>query len=209
MKSTKEETFKQSEFRIQKALFRAFNSHRYKFTNLYFFKNESDWLSFTKDLYSYDIEIKISRSDFLADFKKDRHKLMEAAFQGKSSVTLRGSTQPHVCNFSYRNEYRVKRGWSDNYGEVTNKREIVGHSRISIKDCTKVGNRFFFAVPEGLVTPEEVPEYSGLIYVNEYGSAEMIKKAPLIHKVKHDVRRKFDMLYYLYENNLRRSLFTQ
>jgi len=42
---------------IQKSLFSAFNSHKYKFTNVYFFNNESDWLSFLDSGFCYECEI--------------------------------------------------------------------------------------------------------------------------------------------------------
>lgn len=43
---------------------------------------------------------------------------------------------------------------------------------------------FSFVVPEGLVQPDEVPEYAGLIYMSERGTFEVVKKAPLLHKEK-------------------------
>lgn len=39
-------------------------------------------------------------------------------------------------------------------------------------------NRFYFAVPAGMVTPAEVPDDSGLIWVNEAGRREVVRKAP-------------------------------
>ena len=45
-------------------------------------------------------------------------------------------------------------------------------------------NYFNFVVPTGLVTPDEVPEYAGLIYMDENLNFEIIKKAPLLHKEK-------------------------
>jgi len=58
---------------IQKALLKNFDSHTYKFANAYYFNNESDFLSFLPSGMCYEIEIKISRSDFKADFKKEKH----------------------------------------------------------------------------------------------------------------------------------------
>lgn len=59
----------------------------------------------------------------------------------------------------------------------------------------KSPNKFFYACPEGLIKPEEVPEYAGLIYVNGFTLKEekqvsfeikTIKKAPYIHRIKSD-----------------------
>jgi hypothetical protein len=47
-----------------------------------------------------------------------------------------------------------------------------------------VPNYFYFVVPENLISVDEIPEYAGLIYVNEKQNYETIKKAPLIHKIK-------------------------
>jgi hypothetical protein len=50
-------------------------------------------------------------------------------------------------------------------------------------------NKFFFVVPENLITKDEVPEYAGLIYycVSDYGgdSLRTVKPAKIIHKNKY------------------------
>jgi hypothetical protein len=60
-------------------------------------------------------------------------------------------------------------------------------------------NKFWFVTPENLVTADEVPHYSGLIYVLESGEIKIIKQAPFLHKEKIDLEtvlcRKF---YYSY-----------
>jgi hypothetical protein len=56
-------------------------------------------------------------------------------------------------------------------------------------------NKFFFACPEGLLTVDDVPEYAGLIYVNDF-SATVIKQAPFIHKRKEDVK---ELLFSKYQ----------
>lgn len=65
--------------------------------------------------------------------------------------------------------YEVKVSRSDFLHEMANptKREQgLQHS-----------NEFYFAVPSGLVKPEEVPEECGLLYVNDDLSIKTIKKA--------------------------------
>jgi hypothetical protein len=57
---------------IQKRLFTLFDySHR--ICNAYIFEWESDYLFISKSGYTSEVEIKISRSDFLADFKKNKY----------------------------------------------------------------------------------------------------------------------------------------
>ncbi len=48
-------------------------------------------------------------------------------------------------------------------------------------------NKFYYVVPEGMVTAEEIPKYAGLIYIT--GHANVIKRAPFIHKAKRDYRK--------------------
>jgi hypothetical protein len=57
-------------------------------------------------------------------------------------------------------------------------------------------NRFYYAVPKGLITEADLPPYAGLIIVD--GShAFLQKRAPFIHKKKHDFRKILcDKFYY-------------
>lgn len=43
-------------------------------------------------------------------------------------------------------------------------------------------NRFYFVVPEGIVTPQEVPDHAGLIYYHELKGMWIVKNAKLLHK---------------------------
>ena len=45
-------------------------------------------------------------------------------------------------------------------------------------------NYFHFVTPTGLVSIDEIPEYAGLIYMDENLNFEIIKKASLLHKEK-------------------------
>jgi len=53
-------------------------------------------------------------------------------------------------------------------------------------EYTRKPNYFYYAVPENMISIDEVPEYAGLIYVTEYGSYRIIKHAPKLHKEKVD-----------------------
>ena len=101
--------------------------------------SECDVISVSKSDYIYEYEVKISRSDFKADFKKDKHKLMTEGL-----------------------------GYKENKGDV----------------WYLTSNYFYFVVPTNLISIDEVPEYAGLMYMNEDLQFEVIKKAPLIHKIK-------------------------
>jgi hypothetical protein len=108
---------------------------------------ECDVISISKSNYIYEYEIKISRSDFKADFNKDKHKLM----------------LERKCT----------------------KVRMIKENNEKVKDTLYLTcNYFNFVVPTGLVTTEEIPEYAGLIYMDENLNFEIIKKAPLLHKEK-------------------------
>jgi hypothetical protein len=96
---------------------------------------ECDVISISKSDYIYEYEVKISRSDFKADFKKPKHTL-------------------------------------------------ITEKKFMIENFYKVPNYFYFVVPENLVKVDEIPEYAGLMYVNESGVYNIVKKAPIIHKTK-------------------------
>ena len=58
-------------------------------------------------------------------------------------------------------------------------------------------NYFYYAVPEGLITEEEVPEYAGLIYLQPWGT-KVVKKAKKLSDEKFDVDKMnlVDKFYY-------------
>lgn len=90
---------------------------------------ECDVAHFTEARYLTEYEIKLSRSDFLADLRKER--------------------QSFYCR---ERRYSVVSG-----GTVERKHQMIraGHGP----------KQFYFVCPEGLLRPDELPEYAGLIYV--------------------------------------------
>jgi len=109
--------------------------------------SECDVISISKSDYIYEYEVKISKSDFKADFKKEKHKLM-----------LEG---------------------------VGVKERLIKENNNMVRDIWYLTpNYFYFVVPENLLPIEDIPQYAGLIYMNEKQEFETIKKAPLIHKEK-------------------------
>jgi hypothetical protein len=114
-----------------------------------------------------EIEIKVSRADFKADFRKlAKH----AGLQGGGRTSVRRAAGP---------------------------------------------NYFSFAVPAGLVKPEEVPAYCGLIYIHGLGEqqpyerAEIMRNAPRLHAGKCDektMRRVARSLMYKVFNAYRYDL---
>lgn len=81
-------------------------------------------------------------------------------------------------NNGYIIEYEIKVSRSDFFKDFEKKDK---HEQIkSGQRC----NRFYFVVPTCLVKIAEVPDYCGLIYVNEHGKTSKIKRAKLLTNEK-------------------------
>ena len=143
-----------------------FSNHDHHFLNRYIFEKdwECDFFSVTNSGYMYEVEVKISKSDYQADFIKFKHKLFE------------GRNDKEVIKEA---KYRYSKRWKKNVRRAPEKK--VDPQKV------KMPNRFFFACPEGLIDVKDIPEYAGLIYVNDNG-ATIIKQAPFIHKRKFNIK---------------------
>lgn len=169
--------FKFSEEFIQTALngFFSYSSVKYNIDGLYVFDWESDKLFETKSGYIYEFEIKISRADFKNDFKhkKDKHIILEGGekygdkYLPKYYELLEESRKVGTVSEKYFLQYASENG----------KYMVEGH---------KKPNYFYYAVPTDLITTDEVPEYAGLVYVDEKMNLTIIKKAPQLHKDKYN-----------------------
>ena len=93
---------------IQKRLLFGWKStHQYVMENLYVFEWESDFLLKTKSGYWYEAEIKISLSDFKADFKKkEKHQILENGFKIWKSWKYNPLTKEKI---EYNKEVKTKR----------------------------------------------------------------------------------------------------
>jgi hypothetical protein len=170
---------KHSEKSIQKLLESRFDISNIKFvvSNLYLFRHnwESDFLVVQRNSgYCYEIEIKISRADFLNDSKKvDKHSIL------KDGTYL-------VKKYKYR--------WDKELNKSVSEHNFVP------TEWKFRPNKFYYCVPEGLIKPEEVPEYAGLMYVNEFG-VTTVKEPKFIHKEKLSLEKPLcDKFYYYWRN---------
>jgi hypothetical protein len=158
---------------IKPAVKYLFHNHEYKLFNTFIFNWESDFFSMTKSNYTYEVEIKISRSDFRADFQKaEKHFLFKN--HKNQSLLVQGSKH------------------SEYYGRDSDNKPLYApfQNFYYVNPCKKIPNKFYYAVPEGLIKIEEVPEYAGLIYVGtERSSARIVKECPYLHKEKHDLTK--------------------
>lgn len=161
--------------RVERGLEAFIYNHPYKLTNTYVYDWESDVFSVTKTGYAYEIEIKVSYSDFKADFnKRHKHQVLSCKKDWMClNLNYTGGLYPG-CDIKLV--------------------PITGNT------CP---NKFFYACPEGLIDVKEIPEYAGLIYTDGYYH-KVIKPAPFLHKDKMDVKKKlFDKYYWAYTNLLR------
>jgi hypothetical protein len=160
------------------------SNHDHKFENVFLHGWEADSFSVTSSMYSYEIEVKVSRSDFFADFKKPKHHFFKNYKTGYGILN---------CGMSWRCE-----GWpvTDKIPELKDFKIQYTNIRAQKLSYKTAPNRFFFACPPDLIKPEEVPEYAGLIYCFPY-DPKVVKKAPFIHKDMVNVKELlFDKYYW-------------
>ena len=162
---------------IQRRLNHVFASWKYNVDGLFVFEWESDKLIWTKTGYIYEFEIKISRADFKNDFKNKKEK----------HIILKGPTEEERFMPSFYQSYE----WNKHlYNSIDDCKARIKPGDSHLIESHKKPNYFYYAVPEGLIQPEEVPEYAGLIYIlKEYHyerqSYVIVKKAPFLHKQKY------------------------
>lgn len=172
-----------TEQKIQRILNKFMASPKYKVDGLFVFPWESDKLLWTKAGYIYEFEIKISRSDYQNDFKHkaDKHLLLSSKMPKESEA--------------------VQQELFDNLLQHEQKRYpgITKEQLHTYPENTKLPNFFYYAVPEGMLEPVEVPPYAGLIYITTnkspkyhrddpdkwYHDIKIVRKAPQLHKTKY------------------------
>jgi len=172
-----------TEAKIQRVLNKFMASPKYKVDGLFVFRWESDKLLWTKAGYIYEFEIKISRADYKNDFKHkaDKHLLLSSKMPKES-----GPVQEDLFDHLLKHEQKRYPG-------------ITKEQLHTYPENTKLPNYFYYAVPEGLLEPDEVPPYAGLIYITTgkgpkyhrddpdkwHYDIKIVRKAPQLHKTKY------------------------
>ncbi|MEC7753830.1 MAG: hypothetical protein VYB44_07355 [Bacteroidota bacterium] len=172
---------------IESFLFKHFSQNDYRISNSYIFNWESDFFCISRSGYSIEVEIKVSVSDFKADFKKDlKHQIL--AKPNKIHV------EPgHESNF----------GWTFE-GLFGDKKSYIlkapSQSVSFIKGLDNCPNRFYYCMPQEIAEKVQIPSYAGLI-VPDNPRNYILKNAPLLHKQKNDLTKVLlDKFYYAYHN---------
>lgn len=198
---------------IQWQVTKLFHNHIYHLYNSYLYSWECDYFSRTKSGNDYEVEIKLTRSDFFADFKKDKHRIFTVVKDKKQWLVNKGGVWNgevvgyyevgRLCNNSKRlyptrfsqieiTESATHTDYLNGYADFEIRKQRIPicakYSRVQIVSVEKlvVPNCFYYACPEGLIKPEELPPYAGLIYINSH-MAWTVKKAPYIHKRSVDL----------------------
>lgn len=160
------------------------NGAKYKASNIYVFRDdwESDFFMVNVGGYTYEVEIKVT----IADFKVDARKV------DKHSILKDGTYSSRVGH---------------------HRKDVPSSSKDSIEWVTtqkpwgRRPNKFFYAVPEGMIDIADVPAYAGLMYARE-NDIITVKEAPFIHKEKMKLEHLLCMKFYCYwQENLRIKKF--
>ena len=81
----------------------------------------------------------------------------------------------------YVTEYEVKVSKQDFKSDSKKTKWQFYQSRVQ----TLIPNYFYYCCPDGVIVESELPDFAGLLYAKD-GSVEVVKKAALLHKQKHD-----------------------
>lgn len=140
-------------------------------TGLLSYTGEIDFASINKSGLITEVEIKTSRADFLNDFRnKNRHDHLANGYMTRLNTIERKNIL--TLNGKVRGYYSIK------CVEVVEK--TIG--------C--LPNYFFFAFPEGMIDINDVPEYAGIILIDDNGRPHQKRRAKRIHKDQITERQK-------------------
>ena len=161
--------------RIYRNLWRYFYKYEFQLENSYVFDWESDFFCVSRSGYAYELEVKVSRSDFFADFKKqEKHRILQA----EKPFVQRGYKQ---YNSYLESNSRTYKKWftGKDFGET--RKHLRTNIKIIFPNLCRP-HKFVYVVPKGLIEKDEVPEYAGLMYSGN--TLRYIKQPPFLHKDK-------------------------
>lgn len=180
-------------FDILKSVRSFFINYEYKLFNSYLYAWECDFFAISSSGYAVEVEVKVSRSDFFADFKKEeKHRL----FNNHKKTVIVESKYPFQPFLRRRQELSID-------GEFM----IGDHSQVYFcNPANRLPNKFYYAVPRDLISLAEVPPYAGLFYY-QGGMLTEVKRAPFLHKVINDKKDTLLQKYYWMDKNFKGRIF--
>lgn len=137
--------------------------------------NEADLFLLRKSGFCDEIEIKVTRSDFLADKKK---------------------------RISYRNLTVDEYNWNKKGFEFCPSTKPKCNALI---DGDLQCNYFWYAIKNGIAKIEEIPEFAGLIIVHDDGEISIMREPKRLHRNKLSFEQRFKycrLLHYRFWGDL-------
>lgn len=199
---------------IQQQVYSLFQNYDYKLCNVFMFAWESDFFAISKSGYSVEVEVKISRSDFKADEKKiAKHHLLN---HHKTLVIVerRYPFEPYI-------HYKDRQAGVV-YDPDTWEYRLGDHSTIFFCfPAESIPNKFYYAVPEGLIKIDEVPKWAGLIYIKTHSIPNemqpykphisytyyVAKQAPFLHRNVRKWHVELLSKYYFKHYDIKNAVF--
>jgi len=186
-------------------ILRANYNHDYVLENQYIFYWESDYFGITKTGYVWEIEVKISVSDFRADFQKNfKHRCLLFNKQKLVAHENQEVVTKKLTGVGVDRNGRIVRGYIE---------EGQGYCRLQYGKNI-IPNRFFYAAPAEIASKlvKLIPKYAGLLSISDRNEIRILKNAPLLHKEKMLEQLKTTLLskfYWLSERQRRELIFRQ
>lgn len=165
---------------IAEILFTQTERHRYQICNIYLYQWESDVFAITpSDGMAYEFEIKVSRSDFRADFEKQ---------------------EKHRWLSNHRLPMLLRRGRERSASAKLGARSTFTY----LPRVETIPNRFYYVAPAGVIPKDEVPRYAGLIEIMD-GKIVYTKRAPTLHTERFTMWQQLLEKYYWQWFNMRKK----
>jgi hypothetical protein len=167
---------------IYRQIYQHFANYEYKLNNTFVFDWESDFFCRSKSGYYVEVEVKVSRSDFFVDFKKEKHALFRDVHSKKThSVERKG----------------LKTGWGYGFEEAA----LIMKLDMPYLD-TQYGSKErvirkgpagadWFAGYERATIPDwRCARHNGKVgyWINDYGRVEIRKKPVQLWAPRNEIR---------------------
>ena len=115
-----------------------------------------------------------------------------------------------LSDAGYVYEFEIKVSKSDFKDDFNKKDKHVLLESNDTENCYKKPNKFWYAVPKGLLTSHVIPAYAGLIEIDDRNTpANIIKEAPFLHKellFPRYQKKLLDKFYWRYRDLLYRNM---
>ena len=179
---------------VYKGVWKYFMKYDYPMMNSYVFDWESDFFCMSKAGYSYEIEVKSSRSDFLADKNKtDKYEILEAE----------GTFIKKEKHYHPKTPVINGKRWGHGVKPLC---DPCATNIAIIQSNKKRPNKFIYACPKDMISEDEIPEWAGLLYVDIVGKdfystwrktkVNLVKQPKFLHKNK--IEKLKDVLFTKY-----------